>query len=302
MRRFIAKSLLLIMLNTAVGLVVLEVHDARLHYERWQTDSILLAMPRASSFDAVFLGSSHAYLFSRFKENHAIVERELGMRVCNLALPTGGGLRPARFMLEYFFERGNTAKKVVYFLDPFVFFSTGANDAHKFVYFEPLQFSFLKKLAMDGYPLRSILTYIRSKFSYAWFFQEAQPLLGQTQTLEGEMIDPAKVKARMESLYGDGIREANFERYAREFVRIAEYCKARGAALYVIVPPTLLGPEPGTQRTFAWLEEQRKRFGFEVRDLCEAMPERKYYYNLDHLNTPGVERFMRDFVRPILRR
>ncbi len=300
MRLFIIKSVLFVALNVAVGWAVLTLHDVRLHYARWETDSVLLTTPKHSAFDVAFLGSSHAYQFSRLRKNKEATERELGMRVANLALPTGGGIRPARFLLEHFCEQGNRAKQVVYFLDPFVFYSTGANDSHKFIYFEPLRCSFLKKLIVNRYPLRSILTYIRSKFSYDWFFQQAEPLDEQPYVLEPEAVDPARIQVRMKSLYGDGLREENFLRYAGEFKKIADYCREKGMAFHVIVPPTLLGPEPGAARMFAWLDEQKAAGGFDVHDFSGAMPDRKDYYNLDHLNTPGVERFIRDFVRPVL--
>ena len=300
MRRFLFKVTLIMMVNVGAGLAVLALHDARLKYTHWETDSVLLTTPRNTAFDVAFLGSSHAYLFSRLQKNHEVTERVLGLRLFNLGLPTGGGIRPARFMLENFHERGNTVKQVVYFLDPFVFFSTGANDSHKFIYFEPLQFPFLKKMILDRYPLRSILTYIRSKFTYDWFFQHAEPLEEQTYALDAQAVQEARIHARMDSLYGDGLREENFLRYAGEMKKIIDYCKANGMVLHVIVPPTLLGPEPGAARMFAWLEEQKKAGGLDVRDCSGALPDPKYYYNLDHLNTAGVERFMRDCVKPVL--
>ncbi len=300
MMRLAWKAALLLALNAGIGLAVVAIHDARLHYTRWETDSLLLTMPDHAAFDAVFLGSSHTYLFSRLKQHHEITERELGMHVWNLALPSGGGLRPARFFLDYFWEQGNTAKQVVYFLEPFVFFSSGANDAHKFIYTEPLRASFLKKLVLERYPLRSILTYIRSKFTRAWFFQAAEPMDAQTYTFSPDTITPERIAFRIQTLYGDGLRNDYFHRYAREFVRIAEQCRQRNVPLTVIFPPTLLGPEPGAPRLMPWLNQQQREFGFAVHDFTTAMPDYRYYYNLDHLNTDGVTEFMRRFVRPAL--
>ncbi|HPO11987.1 MAG TPA: hypothetical protein PLI09_00965 [Candidatus Hydrogenedentes bacterium] len=300
MIRLLWKATLLVMLNALIGMAVLAIHDSRLHYARWETDSLLLTMPDHAEFGAVFLGSSHTYLFSRLKQHQEIADRELGMKTWNLALPSGGGIRPARFFLEYFWEQGNTARQVVYFLEPFVFYSSGANDAHKFIYAEPLRGSFLKKLVLDRYPLRSVLTYIRSKFTQAWFFQQPEPMEAQTYTFDPATITPERIAYRMETLYGDGLREDYFQRYAREFVRIVEQCRQRGVPLTVIFPPTLLGPEPGAPRVIQWLKEQQRQFGFSFHDFTTAMPDYHYYYNLDHLNTDGVREFMHTFVRPVL--
>src|SRR5690606_36410579 len=117
----------------------LALHAATLHMANWETDARLLNMPSNASRDYVFLGSSHAYLLSRFRDNAEQTESILGGRVENLAMPSGGGLRPARLYLEEFLARGNRTREVIYFLDPFVFYSPGPNDQHKFVYFEPLQ-------------------------------------------------------------------------------------------------------------------------------------------------------------------
>jgi hypothetical protein len=300
MIRFLVKAGALAAVNILLGLTMLWIHDSRLHYEKWETDSLLLTTPANTSFDAVFLGSSHAYLFSRFKENLEISEHALGMRFFNVALPSGGGLRPNRFILENFYEQGNSAKKAVYFLEPFVFFSIGPNDAHKFIYSEPLRFQFLKKLILDHYPLRSILTYIRSKFTYDWFFQRPEALLRNSYTLAGVPVDPAKVRARMESLYTDGFKEENFLRYAKEFERIAMEVESHGAALHIVLSPTLIGPEPGTDRMMVWLEELKKNHPFSLHVFTNAILDPKYYYDLDHLNTAGVEYFMRDFLKPAL--
>ena len=184
-RTWVGHACILAAINVLLGLLVLQVHDGRLHYTPWETDSVLLCMPEDTAYDLVVLGASHAYLLSRFEEHHAMMEETLGMRTFNMAMPSGGGVLPARLYLETFLERGNTARHAVYFLDPFVFFSPACNEAHKLVYFEPFQFRFFWKLLRNGYPVRRLFTYLQSKFTYAWLFQPAQPLDAIHASLEG---------------------------------------------------------------------------------------------------------------------
>lgn len=292
---------LLLGMNAALGWAVLCVHEATLpDYAPWETDSRLLIMPEGTHYGAAFLGTSHAYLFSRFKKNHAITESELGCTVFNMALPSGGGVRPARFYFENFLAQGNRCDVLVYFLDPFVFFATGPNDGHKFVWFEPFRLRFLIRMALDGYPHAQLIDYIRSKFGPDWLFQQREPLIEHTGRLRPEDLDPERIRLRRDNLYYQGLSVAHFHRYRRDFVRIARRCEEEEIPLVVIIPPTLLGPEPGADMVLAWLKQEQARYPFTLHNDVNVMPEPRYYYNLDHLNTEGVRYFMRHFVAPVL--
>ncbi len=305
MRDFAKLTLRLILLlgiNAVLGWAVLCVHEAVLpDYAPWETDSRLLIMPENTYFGAAFLGTSHAYLFSRFKKNHAITESELGCTVFNMALPTGGGVRPARFYFETFLARGNRCDVLVYFLDPFVFFATGPNDGHKFVWFEPFRLRFFLRLALDSYPHAQLIDYVRSKFGPDWLFQHYEPLIEHTGRLTPADLDPGRIRMRRDSLYYQGLSDANFRRYRRDFTRIARRCEEEGIPLVVIIPPTLLGPEAGAGPVIAWLKQKQARFPFIFQDDVDVMPEPRYYYNLDHLNTKGVRYFMRHHVATVVK-
>jgi hypothetical protein len=298
--RVALKGLLFLALNALAAVAFLKVHESTLHYQPWETDSILLVMPEDTHRDVVMLGTSRAYLFSRFQENHAIMESMLGRSVFNMALPQGGGIKPARFYLESYVEADNSADDLVYFLDPFVLFSTGANESHKFVYFEPFRFRFLAKLVANGYGYRRIVTYIRSKFGRPWLRQQPELLLHHTAHYPPELVTPDRIRQRLDSLYYDGMQDAVFTRYTAEFQRIVALCRAHNIRLTVAIAPTLLGPEPGHARMLAWLEKSAAEYGFRVYDWVNAMPDYTRFYNLDHMNRDGVETFMRDFLRPAL--
>ena len=298
--RLLVKGAAFLALNAVLAVAVLKVHDATLHYQPWETDSILLVMPEDTHKDLVFLGTSHAYLFSRFKENHDVTEAALGRTFFDMALPQGGGVVPARFYLETYWESGNTAGRAVYFLDPFVLYNVGANERHKFVYFEPFQFRFLSKLIWNGYGHKRIISYIRSKFSRAWLLQRPEPLTHHTAHTREDWVNPDRIALRMKSLYTDGISDEVFATYTAEFERIVRLCEAHHTPLSVVVLPTLLGPETGDAAMMAWLKDLQQSHSFDVHDWVNAIPDYTKFYNLDHLNLAGVKMFMRDFLRPML--
>lgn len=298
--RLLVKGAAFLALNAVLAVGLLKVHEATLHPKPWETDSILLVMPENTHQDLVFLGTSHAYLFSRFEEHHKATEQALGRSVFNMALPQGGGIKPARFYLESYWEADNTAGRVVYFLDPFVFYSTGANENHKFIYFEPFRFRFLAKLVANGYSYRRIITYIRSKFSREWLLQQPEPLIRHTATVRPEQVNAARVRQRMATLYYDGLDDSVFDTYCAEFKRIVAACKAHGTPLTIVVAPTLLGPEPGHAAMMAWLDTLAESGAIGVYDWVNAMPDPAKFYNLDHMNLDGVRQFMSAFLRPAL--
>lgn len=298
--RLVWRCALFAVLNAVLAVLVLNAHESTLHYTRWETDSNLLIMPESQHRDVVILGTSHAYVCARFQEHQAATERELGRTVFNMAIAQGGGLKPARFYLETYFDQGNTAGHVVYLLDPFVFFTTGSNEQHRFVYMEPFRIRFLTKMMLDGYNYQQIVTYFRSKFRSQWLFQEPDILLRHGKGYPPELVTPERIEKRMGTLYPDGLQDEVFERYQQEFLKIVALCKAHGAQLNVAVPPTMLGPETGHAAMMAWLETLRARGDITLDDFSTAITDPQRYYNLDHLNLSGIEEFMGEHLRPVL--
>jgi hypothetical protein len=299
-RKLLLKSSLFLALNAALAVAVLHLHASTLTTTPWETDSVLMAMPTSSHTDLVFLGTSRAYLLSRFQKHHEMVEKTLGRNVFNMALPQGGGITPARFCLETYWEQENTTERVIYFLDPFVLYSPGANENHKFVYFEPFRISFLAKLVRNHYPYRRIITYVRSKFSAAWLFQKPRPLVHHIAPLSESEYTKERIALRLDSLYPDGLPADVFATYTAEFERIVALCEHHNTPLTVIVPPTLLGPEPGHDAMMEWLRGLEEKQGIAVRNWVNVMPDRTKFYNLDHMNLGGIEAFMEGWVRPML--
>ncbi len=300
MVKLLTKCALFFAINAMLATLVLYAHSATLTDKPWETDSVLLTMPQGEHPNLVFLGTSHTYLFSRFKEHHEMVEATLNRSMFNMALPQGGGITPARFYLETFWESGNTTDQVIYFLDPFVLYSAGANDNHKFVYFEPLRLSFLAKLVRNGYSYRRIITYVRSKFGAPWLFQKPEPLYHHIAPVPERFVTEARKNHRLDTLYPDGLPADVFATYTAEFERIVDLCEVHDTPLMVVIPPTLLGHEPGHASMMTWLESLKEERGIALFDWVDVMPDRTKFYNLDHMNLGGIETFMKEWLRPAL--
>jgi hypothetical protein len=300
MRKIVVKGLIFTALNALLAVAVLRIHERGLTDKPWETDSVLQTMPTSTHHDLAFLGTSRTYLLSRFERHHQVTEEILGQEFFNMALPQGGGVTPNQFYLETYLESGNSTDRVIYFLDPFVLFSAGANTNHKFVYFEPFRVTFLAKLIRNGYHYRRILTYVRSKFTAAWLRQSPKPLVHHTAAFPESYLTDERRTLRMESLYPDGLPEDVFKTYTAEFERIVDLCEAHDTPITVVVPPTFIGAEPGHAAMMTWLEELGEKRGIAVHDWVAVMPERTKYYNLDHMNLGGIETFMGGWVKPML--
>lgn len=300
-RRFIARAGLLAAINIALAWAALWATGSYRSYAQWETDSILYATPKNTSFDFVSLGTSRTRIFSEFKANHDFVERDLGLRFLNMAIPFGGGILPERLFLENFFERGNNARAVVLFLDPFVLFSDRLNREHRFVYYEPFRMRFMAKLILNRFPAERLMTYVRSKFGRYWF--ERDPLIKEKdeRVVDTAHTDPAALRKRMENLYPEGLSESNFTRYSREVVRILDMAANRGSRAFVVILPTLLGKEPGHERTMAFLEQCRAQHPFTLCDWSETMQEARFFADHDHLNHEGFKYMAQYLLLPALR-
>jgi len=301
MKRFLIKIALLAAINIAIALGIIAFVDARRSFQQWETDSILYVTPRNEAFGFVTLGTSRTRIFSEFKGNYDFATRELGMKYLNLAIPFGGGILPEKMFLKYFFDRGNTAKNVVFFLDPFMMFSDAYNLQHRFVFYEPFRPRFLLELYRNGIPIQRIITYVRSKFGLYWFqrraiVRESDPRIAKHRDNDAEMA-----RKRVESLYPEGMNEKTFQRYAKELTDILDMAQSHDARTIIIFPPTLLGPEPGAPRVKTLLDACKTRYAFEMYDYTDAMRDYAYFADHDHLNCNGFQFFAKKYLEPILR-
>jgi hypothetical protein len=87
---------------------------------------LAISMAPHETYDVVILGASHALPLG-FEDMNERLEERTGARIINLGIE-GGGILPARLLLEYFLARHDT-DNVLYVLDSFIFYSREWNEA-----------------------------------------------------------------------------------------------------------------------------------------------------------------------------
>ena len=216
MKRLIQKLILFGVLNACIAAALLAATEARFSsFTQYETDSVLLSTPKHTHFDLLVMGTSRAHLLTRIKCNWESLERELDSTVFNIAVPFGGGILPEKMYLTHFYQQGNSADTIVYFLDAFTLFSPQPNLEHKFVHYEPFRPRFLLQLLQNNIPLERIFIYLESKFSYRWFTQTPGVFECDNFSITDDEIDADRIRRRNESLYFEGLNETYFDQYTR---------------------------------------------------------------------------------------
>lgn len=271
--------------------------DIRLSYA--ESESNLLTTGGNEQYDVILLGTSRGRVLSR-DGNHQLLEQVLGKRVANLSKGGGGGLMPAELHLTHFFRRGNTAKHVVYLVDPWIFFSAINNEENDFfLRDEPFELDILEKLLRDGYPMNRISSYVQMIAVEDWqkISRYAAPGLtdGTLPHIDSEKME----KARQHYLERYDLR--NFARYSRYVERINALARQNGCGVTYIMLPILMPDFPGAEQVDQLLAASAASSS-DVRyfNCISTMHDRKYFYDHMHFNKLGIERFAQSILLPVL--
>jgi hypothetical protein len=262
------------------------------------TESNVLFMPESENFDVVILGSSHARSFSR-KGNHERMEKITGKKIANLSKGHGaGGIKNQLLYLDYFLKEGNTAKSLVYFIDPFVFYNDKM-DNNNFIYNnEPFDFSFATHIIQQGTRTETFVNYLKYKLKPYWWNYSPDTDTAETRYLTE--VDSSKFDKRLAVMYSDGmkneIREEKID-YLRKVIHTGMKNKMK---IMFVVPPTLLGKLPDHDNMMQSIQKLVRDKGIPVHDYSTSVVEWQYYYDLDHLNTNGCNYFAEKYLKEIL--
>ena len=127
MRIFILKVILLGAIISSMIFTISSIPFWRYDFKNGETEANLPIIKSNQHYDIVFLGTSHGRTLSRFG-NHDRVEKILSKKIINLSTGGGRGIYSSQIYLDYFFKRGNTTDTIVYFIDPWVFYSNKWNE------------------------------------------------------------------------------------------------------------------------------------------------------------------------------
>ena len=297
---FLKKGLFFLILNISIFAGwVFALQRIEGQYINWETDSNILAVPENKEFDLLIFGTSRGRALTRFK-NHLRMEKILNMRIINLS-KVGGGPVWTRIFLDYFYSRNNSADIILYFIDPWVLYSEYWNESlcSAILNEEPFRYRFFYDAAFSGIQWDCLIKHVRNYLTKKWRFESNDTLDRNKKTVA--RIDPMAVKERIRGLYPEGVKADVFDKYIRIVDEIIDRVKKRGARVIFVLPPTLLGREPGTNLLTRALKSYADTGEIAWFDFSDAIKETGFFADHDHLNTAGVELFANNYLLPVLR-
>ena len=295
------KSVTILAINIACGVSYTACLDINRQYAPWETKSALYKIPDAQHFGWLLMGSSHAEVFGHCPENIAYLQRRLGDGVSCLT-KRGSGVFQHRLFLEEYYAAGNSADHVVYFVDPWAFYSRHWNETMRFIDYEPLDLSFTSNLIRAGVSPSTLLFYARSKFTREWRTQQPDPPDVGACLRKLERRDPAMVNRSVQRFFPVGTESNQLDRYMQDLIGIIDLANANGSQLTLVTTPTLLGDLPGTEEFHAALDDLLKPYEIPYHDFSNAVEDVGLFHDHDHLNDAGVGDFIDAHLVPVLAR
>lgn len=254
-------------------------------YKPWETESVLLPLQTNTNYDVLIMGSSHGRIFSRNK-NHQITEEILNKQVATIAAGSSC-IIPAQVYLSTFYDMKNTAKTILYFIDPWCFYTAKYNESYTFE-IEPYNEILLKNMIAADISETTIQQYKAKKTT--------SNLPEVTVTVEPNMallneIDPTVINARILDLYENNVPEFINEVYANRMTQIIELSKKNNSQLVFILPATLYN-DPQQNNILNLLAEYQEMYNIDFIDMSESIDDISLFYDHDHLNSKGIRVFL----------
>lgn len=267
----------------------------------------ILTVPR--QFDWIVLGASHAMPLG-FGDMPQQIARKTGKMVLPLAM-TGGGPFTWRLIAERYFADHSTAG-VLIVLDDFGFaderWNAGRMDDADLLAKIPADWKTFQVFAAAT--SRSLPATVLASYATGFARINDQTRF-QPEKWEGEnnfdttrRPSDAADKARIRFLYPAPMAPQEMSDGLANLEAIIALAQANGARVVTIRPPlpdrfrTALPPLEGLElRLLSLLAE----YNVEFYDFSQAIPESRFYFDSDHLNRVGVNRFVDEALAPVLR-
>jgi len=299
---------------TAIGLVIYAgVYWAadRLAYRTGHGNPFFkIATAREGALDWVILGASHAMPLD-FDDFNARMERDLGLRILNLAAPGAGPLYN-RFVLEGFL-REHRGRNLLYVVDSFAFYARTWNEDRfadaKLLRRTPFEMATARRLwdyaRHEGVDARAVLDYVSG------FSKISNPERFQRDAWEGEaqfdqVLRPSAsaVKKRIGYLYPEQTSPRVRERYLAEFASLVALAQREGMRVVVIKTPVPPGYRSQLPDEAAFDEALARLLASQqvpLHDFSGTLSETRFYFDTDHLNRTGLTEFLARDLGAILR-
>lgn len=301
------------LLFAAIGLAIyagLYAAAERLVYRTGQANPFFrIATLQEDRVDWVVLGASHAMQLD-FGGFNARLEEATGRRVLNLGSPGTGPLYN-RFVLEAFL-RERRAGGVLYVVDSFALRSRAWNEERfadakllRRTPFDPALARRLCEYARDeGVDPRAVLDYLSgfSKINNRERFQ-ADAWEGEAQFGRVSRPSKAAVAKRIAYLYPGKAEPEALGRYLDQLAAIVGLARGAGMAVVVVktpVPPLYREALPDEAAFDAALAARLGALGVAYHDYSATIADARYYFDTDHLNRAGLEKFLEQDLKALL--
>ncbi len=304
MKRFILHILLFTAILIGFSCIVLLIPSTIVEsraFKNTETEGNLLVFEKDEHFNLLVMGISHARNFSRHN-NHQLVQDILEQKMLNIGQGAGAcGINEQHFYLDYFYSQNNSSDQVVIVLSPPMLFSHTlpiASNTFNLEPFEPLFFYRYLTFPAENKKQR-IWSYLNSKMSLYWIRMKPKTKAGKYKSLTA--LDSSKVRAGQDLAYsGKPTDDMRFQKSKSQLEAIVQLAANHNSEVVLFIPPALFGKWRGHEETEALGFELAKQTGVSFHDFSESILEPKYYYDHHHLNTPGVEYFTEQYLKPVL--
>lgn len=303
MRKYLINTSVFILLLTVL-VVLLALVSSNMVYKRgfknWEVESNLLMMKSDYDYDLLIMGISHARNFARYK-NHLRMEKILQRDIINIGIGEGKcGANDQHFFLKYFYNQGNSAKKVLYVLSPTLLNKGFINKASNTFELEPFRLDFFIQYLnyKSDNKYERLFYYVKSKFSRKWM--KLKPRSPESKKNALEAIDSTKITEGLKLLLVEGERLDEFQRNCIKVEETIRLSIANNSEIIFFIPPALFGKWQGHYETMDFLEKMHEKYGVKYYDFSESVLIPKYYYDHHHLNSDGVDYFTENHLVEIL--
>lgn len=294
----------LVFLMAAGGFIAISLlcnyFTARHEYKISQLESNLFFIEENQKYDLTILGISHARNFSR-QANHEISEEFLNQKIINLGRGNAlCGMRGQELYLDFFYEKGNETKEILLVASPPLLYGTYLDSVDIAFWDEPIRADFvsffLKKEGWGG--VSKMFYHFRNKLRPSWLKLEKYPS-GKNE-IRLEKLDTTAIREGFELSRPNGRTPEMLLENTDYFKNIAEKAAAQKSELIVMIPPAAFGKWEGHEEVWTALKNLKNQYDFKLLDFSESVTNLDFYYDHHHLNTAGIQYFLKEKYLPEL--
>ena len=309
MRRLARSALLFVAISFALYAGVYYAAEQLLYRTGRSNPFFKIATTTEERVDWIILGASHAMTLD-FADFNALMERETGLRILNLASPGTGPLYN-RFVLEHFLGKRRTAG-VLYVLDSFGFYSRAWNEDRfadakllRRTPFDPaIARALLGYMRNEGVDPRALLDYVSgfSKVNNRERF-ERDIWEGELQFDRVYRTSATAVAKRIAYLYPRAPDRAALTRYLEEFSALVALAQQHGSRVVVVKMPMPAQFRSRLPEEAAFDHEMSRLLATHdapLHDFSQKMNEPRFYFDTDHLNRAGLTAFINQDLKQLL--